>query len=422
MSLQINLDRLSKDDIMNINKDLVIKLENKKGYGPVRYVSPYALINNIVYLPFNYGISYLRLKRRPRNEFPVNHSIFTAVLRDEQIEVKKEAIRQLNINGSVILSMYCGFGKTVTSINISCAIKLKTIIIVNKIVLMKQWKDSIDAFCDHNGIQLLKSGDTIDDECDFFIINAQNIEKFDIGTFRNIGTVIVDEAHLIMAEQISKCLTYIQPRYLIGLTATPYRPDGLDNLLSLYFGDFKIIRTLNMLHHVFPVQTGFKPPIEYGVTGQLNWNAILDSQAMDEDRNTMILNIIEYFSDKNILVLVKRVKQAEWLETHLQQRNVTVTSLIGSNQTFDRSSRVLLGTASKVGTGFDHPKLNMLILAADVEEYFIQYLGRCMRTKDSIPYVIDLIDDNNVLRKHYKTRKNIYEKHGGIIKTPYFIN
>ena len=81
-----------------------------------------------------------------------------------------------------------------------------------------------------------------DEKSHFFIINAQNVEKLPKDFFKDVGSVIVDEAHMIMAETLSKSLQYVSPRYLLGLTATPYRPDGLDILLQLYFGKYKIIR------------------------------------------------------------------------------------------------------------------------------------------------------------------------------------
>jgi superfamily II DNA or RNA helicase len=115
-------------------------------------------------------------------------------------------------------------------------------------------------------------------------------------------------------------------------------------------------------------------------------------------------------------VLVKRVEQGHLIEKMLNEYGDNVTSLLGSNQNYDSSSRILIGTCSKVGTGFDHPKLDTLLLAADVQEYFIQYLGRCMRTVDTRPVIFDLVDNYSLLNKHYNVRKKIYEKHGGIIK------
>ena len=59
--------------------------------------------------------------------------------------------------------------------------------------------------------------------------------------FKDIGVCIIDEIHCIMAEGLSKCTQKILPRYLIGLSATPYREDGLNILLDLYFGEEKIM-------------------------------------------------------------------------------------------------------------------------------------------------------------------------------------
>ena len=222
---------------------------------------------------------------------------------------------------------------------------------------------------------------------------------------------------MIMAETLSRCMQYLYPRYLIGLTATPYRPDGLNVLLDIYFGKNKIIRTLEREHTVYKIDTGFTPEVEMTVNNRINWGVILDSQAKDENRNDIILTLIEHFSDRNILVLVKRITQGEYLLKKLQEDNESVTSLLGNNQEFDKNARVLIGTSNKIGVGFDHPRLDTLLLAADIEEYFIQYLGRVFRTKNVEPIILDLVDNNSILEKHWKTRKKVYERHGGKIET-----
>ena len=93
-----------------------------------------------------------------------------------------------------------------------------------------------------------------------------------------------------------------------------------------------------------------------------------------------------------------------------------VTSLVGVKKKFNYESRILIATVQKAGVGFDHPKLDSLIIASDVEEYFIQYLGRVFRTEEGIPMIFDLLDDFNTLKKHYYTRRKIYIEHGGVIK------
>jgi superfamily II DNA or RNA helicase len=231
--------------------------------------------------------------------------------------------------------------------------------------------------------------------------------------FSDIGTVIVDEAHLIMAETLSRCLQWVTPRYLIGLTATPYRPDGLNALLDLYFGKYKIIRTLWREHLAYKVSTGFKPTIELAQNGRVNWGIVLDSQANNIDRNELIIKLLKYHSTRNFLVLTKRVAQGEYLLKRLEEEGEDVTSLLGSNQEYNLSSRILIGTSSKIGVGFDHAKLDALVLAGDVEQYFVQYLGRVFRTKEVKPIIFDLVDDYTILNKHFNTRRTIYQDHGG---------
>ena len=420
MSIELSINDITDEEMVKINKELKIELKDKYSFGPAKYFIPYDITDSgdSVIIPFAYAANELKRSRRPRCEVGANTSSFVGELRDEQIIVRDEAIKTLNKKGSVIMSMYCGFGKTITAINLACKIGMKTLIVVNKLVLMTQWEESINRFCPDGRVKKVTTKTKADsiEGCDFLIVNAINVPKMGAEFFRNVGVVIVDEAHLIMAETVSKSMRYVSPRYVIGLTATPYRPDGLDILLEFYFGKHKIIRELYREHLVYKVNTGFVPTIELTEAGKLNWGVVLDSQSKDPERNELIVDIIQKFKDRNFLVLVKRVEQGDLLERMLLERGEDVTSLVGSRQTFEVSSRILIGTCSKVGTGFDHPRLDTLLLAADVEEYFIQYLGRCMRTRDGIPIVFDLVDDNGVLKKHYNTRKTIYQKHGGRIE------
>ena len=416
MSIVVNVNDLSEKDTQFLNKELRIKIVDKYSFGNnTRYIFPYILNDPYLTMPFNFAFNILKTERKSRTSECSSTITFNGELRNEQEIVKKEALKVLNKNGCVILSMYCGFGKTITSIFLASVIGMKTLIVVNKIVLMTQWEESIKRFCPGSTVQKIKPKCKKKD-CNFYIINAINSEKMGSNFFDDIGLVIVDEAHLIMAETVSKCLNVVSPRYLIGLTATPYRPDGLTKLLDFYFGEKKIIRELHREHLVYKINTGFKPTVELSSNGRVNWGVVLDSQSKDEERNNLIIKLIKQFSDRNFLVLVKRVGQGNYLEQKLNESGEDVTSLLGSKQNFEVNARILIGTCSKVGTGFDHPKINTLLLAADVEEYFIQYLGRCMRTKDDKPIIFDLVDENNLLKKHYNTRRKIYEKHGGVIQ------
>jgi len=414
MSISLSIETIPWEVRKNINSDLEIKIDNKFGGGPPRYIYPFEIEEENITLPFAYAITK-KIKRPVRENFLSLDISFDGILRPEQTEVRKEAIKQLSSTGSVLLSMYCGFGKSSTSMKLACDIGLKTLIIVNKLILIKQWDEGIKTFCPSASVQKLTSRSKKDD-CDFYIINAQNVEKMGKSFFSDIGTVIVDEAHLIMAETLSRCLQWVHPRYLIGLTATPYRMDGLNSLLDMYFGKYKISRTLWREHIAYKVSTGFKPTVEQTANGRVNWGVVLDSQANSEERNELIIKILKYYSKRNFLVLTKRVSQGEYLFKRLEEEGEDVTSLLGSNQEYKVSSRILVGTSSKIGVGFDHPKLDALLLAGDVEQYFVQYLGRVFRTKDVKPIILDLVDDYSLLTKHFNTRRKIYQDHGGEVK------
>ena len=251
--------------------------------------------------------------------------------------------------------------------------------------------------------------------CDFYVVNAINVPKLSSDFIDTIGCVICDEVHLICAETLFKCMFYVHPRYMIGLSATPTRPDGLDYLIDLYFGEHKIIRPLFRPHKVYPIHTGIELDYELNWEGRMDWNSLLKSQTENVNRNELIVSIVTLYSDRNFLILCKRINQGEYLVRRLQEEKQDVTDLLGKNHIYNKDSRILVATTQKVGVGFSHNKLNTLLLASDMEEYFIQYLGRVFRTPDTEPIVFDIIDNNSVLKRHFSTRKKVYKKSGGVI-------
>lgn len=408
MSIKIPISKLT-----NKQKDLADEITGIQ-LKDCRILEPYKIMNNNVYFPFGFATQKLKLHRPSRDKSIPFNAKFNATLRDGQKVVKKEAIKFLNKDGCVLLALFCGYGKTCIAINMACSIKMKTLVIVNKLVLIKQWKKSIEDFT-NAVVQKLDTKSEFDDEADFYIMNAVNVPKMGHKFFSKIGLLIVDECHSIMAEQISYLMNYVQPRYSIGLSATPYRVDDLNVLLDLYFGSNRIFRKLNHFHKVFLVKTDFKPEMGVTAQGRVDYNSILKSISESVERNEIIVDLVKKYKDRNFLILVKRLSQGEYLMERLTDEGEYVDTLLGKKQKFDEEARILIGTASKVGTGFDHKKLDSLILGAPVKEYFIQFLGRVFRRKDITPFIFDLLDKNPILMKHYRDRKEIYKEHGGKI-------
>ena len=421
MSIKTEIKSMTDELKTKIDNDLTINIESTKNYGPrtSKTIFPFLITNDFAYLPFAYSIKIgLHHSRPPRNIFPVTKIIFNSTLRTEQKEVRKEIIENLNKFGSTIVSAYTGFGKSITTIYIASKLKLKTLIILNRLVLIKQWKESIEKFCDNSTVQCLKPK-SIKQDCDFYIINAMNIHKMGHNFFLDIGFVVIDEIHLIVAEKLSSCLQYITPRYIIGLSATPNRFDGLDILFDLYCGESRVFRKLNRHHIAYEVNTKFTPTVELGTNGKINWNSVIESQSNDVSRNELIIKIIKKFNDRIFLVICKRISQATYILQRLEEENEDVTGLFGKRMEYNQNSRILVGTTGKCSTGFDHPRLNTLLLASDVEAYYQQVLGRIFRIKEGTPIVFDLVDNNPILKKHWRTRRAVYIDQGGIVKNFY---
>jgi len=249
-------------------------------------------------------------------------------------------------------------------------------------------------------------------------MNALNVPKRDASEYARlgIGFVIVDECHLIMTKIFSRAMAFLAPRYLIGLSATPFRPDGFDVMLELYFGLKKIVRKLYRPHRVLLWETKIKIVAKKDARGQILWCSVIDAQTVHEERNARIVDACIRHADRNILVLCKRIQQIDTLLQGLRDKGQSVTCMKDNDVSFDKEARILVATYQKVGTGFSHDKLDMLVLATDAEEYFIQYLGRVFRRPDVHPIVLDIVDDHPILRRHFLTRRKVYQDSGGAVE------
>lgn len=425
MSIRVKIDDIPFEKREKMSTDLSLKLEVSKygSFGKPQYFEAYELDEEYVSVPYAYAVNHLEILKPKSDLYDAFEKKlkFTGSLREPQKIVKDEAIKNLNSYGAALISCYPGFGKTLTSIYIAAKIRLKTIVVVNKIPLMEQWQEAIEKLCPEASVEIVKPSRGFPSGVDFIIINAINVPKFSRLDFSRYGTLIIDESHLIMSKVLSQCMFRIHPRYVLGLSATPYRPDGLNGLMDLYFTEHKIVRKLWCPHTVYRVDTGFTPPVEMAANGKVDWGKILEAQCINDSRNDLIIDIIRKHPDRNFIVISKRTDQSRYIHDKLVELGESATILVGSGSAYDKDARILVGNIQKVGVGFNHPKLNALILASDVEEYFIQYLGRTMRVDERDPnfvkpIVFDLLDNNQILKRHFATRKATYREVGGEIK------
>jgi superfamily II DNA or RNA helicase len=421
MSVCVDIDSILIEKRRKILSDLNVKTIVKKGkqkYSSSHTFDVYEIKEDDVYIPFAYYYQHLE-QGFPNQDivYPNSKTKFKLSLFERQKDIREESLQILNDTHSLVLSLFCGWGKTFYAIYLACKIGLKTIVFVNRIILIDQWYVSIKKACGEDTIvQILTAKTKIDPDADFYIINVINVAKRDVKDFSSIGLLIADEIHLLCTEKFSKAFGYVYPKYLIGLTATPVRSDGKDRVIELYCGPNIIYRPLNAMFNAYLLNTKFVPKPEKNENGDLNWNSVLECQCMSKKRNELLIDIVRYFSHRNILITCKRKDHAEILVRGLQLYGEDVDSYMGSDKIVNYDCRILVVTYSKASTGFDHPKLDMLLIAGDLEEQFMQCLGRIFRREWHFPIVIDPIDSFRPLKKHADSRCEIYKQAGGQVK------
>lgn len=414
--------RISVDLLGNKNRCDRMKFINNIFRQYKQYTTDNVILKNtILHIGYSLGLS-LRCKHVDNNYIITIQNgmadIYPFVIKKKQ-DIGKYCGFEIDGNGRFLLGDFTVTHNTATTINLTTKVNLKVLVIVNRLVLIKQWKEAIHQFCPGATIHLLQTKDVKKDiptHFDFYIINAINVYKFTREQLSFIGFCIVDECHLIMSEVLSQCMWRLQPKYLIGLSASPYRLDGLDKMMQVYFGPNKVVKEIERHHIAYKVCTNLKPELTMTRFGKLDWNALINTISNDTNRNQLIINIVKKYPERYFLLLTKRIEQANTLASLLDKENILHDKLYGIHVYIKSDKHVLIGTTGKCGVGFDAPKLDTLIVCCDMVNYYIQMLGRVMRNKSTKAWVFDLVDDNPTLLKHYYERCKVYKKNGGVIE------
>lgn len=439
MSVLATIHDISQELERRILDEVVVKKQIK--YYDVRTgkkkikeeaVQPYRVdpATRTLFLPFHWGLTHVPgLKRRERAAYhPIDYT-FQLQLRPVQIEVKDQCIQALNKHGCHLLSLYAGAGKTLLTIYLATKLKLKTLVVCHRLILIEQWKQAIEKALSTPtctpSVAVVKPA-KLSTEADFLLINCENIAKVGYEAFQDVGFVVCDEVHALLAEKLSRALQYLAPRYLVMLSATPERPDGMERLLDFYLGPNNM--TVRELYHPHIV---YKIALKYAYShSSSEWSALMTEQCCSEPRNIEMFRLVLHFiresaaqgDIRNVLVLCQRIDQVQFLAHLFREHGFLTSSLAGSDNDYDPEAQVIIGVFSKIGMGFSCPHLNTLVMASDVISddtivYLQQYLARIMRTPETKAVVIDFVDSVPVMKKHFLLRKARYLQYGGQLRT-----
>jgi len=147
----------------------------------------------------------------------------------------------------------------------------------------------------------------------------------------DVGHVVVDECHHCPAEQMAAVIAQFKARFILGLTATPYRRDGLDAVITFYLGP-----TVARIAAADLADRLILPRIVKRDTGLRPWGdsfgELVSELVADPERNALIVrDVVEAVGrGRRCLVLSDRVDHVEALTALLQAAGVRAAALHGS--------------------------------------------------------------------------------------------
>ena len=411
-------------------------------FSPVDYGEPpakfpvYRECGKKMYLPKFYGISKFGVPDEVR--IPEGDDIqleFDGTLRPHQVEPVEIVMRSFTETGGGILSVGCGWGKTIAACYIIAQLKKKTFVLVHKEFLMNQWIERIQGVLPGARIGRVQGPKAEIEDKDIVIGMVQSVamKEYPLKFFDSFGFLILDEAHRIPSKEFSKSFTKIQCPKMLALSATPERNDGLTKVLKWFIGDMVYekksqIETQSIMRRVMfrSRDRQYQAEIVSGY-GQVNRAAMLNQLANFVPRILCIVKLlVEYVREegRQILVLSDRRELLRDIEVRMREESLSCGYYVGGMKQVEleesASRSVILATYPMAAEGLDIATIDTIVLATPKTQVE-QAIGRIRpqpgrETERKQPLILDIVDDFSVFSSQSHQRKRLYRKKGYVIE------
>ncbi len=378
----------------------------------------YKVENQYIYLPLTIASAIFGA---PIFNFTKINLDFTGKLRDYQIPVFEQSIKLLDKNNCCILGLHPGFGKTAIAARIACEYQLLTVILVPRIPIARQW---VNTFEQYTTAKIWFVGENKVDDYNVIICMDQRWSKIESSIRKQVGLLVIDEAHMFCTVGHVDALLAFQPKYIIAETATLERDDELHQMIYALTGEEGIFIETTKKFTVKKILTNTKVKRKLNYQGKTDYLKLVHDTLFNDRRNDIICNIVRHHPDHSILILTSLVDHVALLYNQLKDSE-SCEFLCGKKQDY-KDSRVLIGTTHKIGTGFDQAsscrdfkgtQFNLLILVCSIKKYqmLVQNVGRVLRS-DS-PTIYHFVDEDAIYHNHWALCQRWYKKRNALITT-----
>jgi superfamily II DNA or RNA helicase len=331
-------------------------------------------------------------------------------------------IKHLRKNGKnkALLISATGTGKTyLSAFDVKAFQPRKFLFIVHRQNIAKKAMETYQNLFGETISMGLYSGNKRELEADFIFSTVQTISKDEhLQQFAkdHFNYIVIDETHRAGASSYQKIMDYFDPDFLLGMTATPERTDGLD-VFKLF--DYNIAYEIR-LHRALD-EDMLSPFHYYGVTDlSINGQIIEDKCDFNlltaYERVNRIIETAEIYGcdDGNVrgLIFCSRKEEAHALSEHFNKRNYQTIALTGDDSEEKRADAIrrlesdlkpekldYIFTVDIFNEGIDIPRINQIIMLRPTQSaiIFVQQLGRGLRKVNNKEYltVIDFIGNYN---------------------------
>ncbi len=389
---------------------------------------PRGFMRQLILLCRQCAIKY-EIDDRRRSLRPTNFSFKGKLRPFQQIAVDEMLAKDFGT-----LSSATGSGKTIMALYMVAHRKQPTLIVVHTKDLALQWVKRIETFLGiaAEKVGLIGGGKKVVGE-EITIALVQSLYKCVEDVAEHIGFLVVDECHRCPSRTFTEAVTGFDARYMLGLSATPWRRDKLSKLIFWHLGDVHHEVDKNHLIKIGDVlpaevivrETSFKPYYD----PVIEYSKMLSELTADTERNILIASDVAQETTNSTgicLVLSDRKAHCENLRSLLKYRFKIESELLTGDLNMSERQKVIerlnqkkvnvvIATGQLIGEGFDCRNLTTLFLATPISfsGRVVQYLGRVLRPAPgkSRARVFDYVDIHvDILTKAAMTRQRVYRQ------------